>query len=614
MKDKLIYNYTNSEAKNMEFLKPANKFKFTFLEGAKINIDGPIDQEYEVLFIDNKTQGLIYKSKIKNNMWSAAAPRFFVEWKLQVKKDGQVCAEEIFDPKGKKIKIILDTRSLGDVMAYTGSVLEFQKKHKCVVDCIIFDEPLKESIAEANPSVNFYSEDKTDDYYACYRVGYPLEKWESYIPINPKLISLTEVAPRILGLERNEYKTPLSYPKSEKPAKPYVCIATQSTCQAKYWNNEGGWEKVIEYLNKIGYDVWCIDRFSSFGNAKKKMNKMPKGAIDKTGDLSITERMSQLSNASFFIGLGSGLSWLAWNVGTPVILISGFSEKWAEFFTPYRILNKNVCHGCWNDEKITFDRNDWMWCPRKKDFECSKSITADNVIKMIENLRTNKKEFNFDWGIQSSANKIFIHEEFFQTDECAYEKFFKVEKGDVVMDVGAHVGAFSYYISDRNPSKIIAFEPSKCRFETLKKNLANFDATLINKAIADFNGTITDGLLFDTMVEDLSAMTFDRVIEKLNLEKIDFLKLDCEGGEYDIFTDKNFNWIKNNVKKIAGEWHLHTTDQKNKFYNFRDKYLKQFKDYKVYTVDGIENLQNKLFDDQKMNWYCDVHVYINNQL
>lgn len=614
MKDKLIFNYLNSEAKNMEFLRPANKFRFSFEEGAKINIDGPVDAEYEVLFINNKNQEVVYKSKIKNNMWSSAAPKYFVEWKLQIKKDDEIVAEQIMNLCNKRVKILLDTRSLGDIMAYTGSVVEFQKKHKCIIDCVILDKNLKNSIAEANPTINFYDTDIKDDHYAFYRLGYPLDKWQSYIPVNPKLISLTEVAPRILGLERNEYKTALSYPKLKKPAKPYVCIATQSTCQAKYWNNDGGWEKVIAHINKMGYDVWCIDMFPAFGNAKKKMNYIPKGAIDKTGSLPITERMAQIANSEFFIGLGSGLSWLAWNVGVPVILISGFSEKWAEFFTPYRILNRKVCHACWNDENITFDRNDWMWCPRNKDFECSKSISPDNVIKMIENLFENQKEVNFDWGVQSTANKVLIHEEFFQTDECAYEKFFKVEKGDVVMDVGAHVGAFSYYIADREPSRIIAFEPSKVRFETLKKNLSNFDATLINKAIGDFNGTIPDGLEFDTMVEDFNSMTFDRVIEKLDLQKIDFLKLDCEGGEYDIFTDKNFNWIKNNVKKIAGEWHLHTYEQKKKFYNFRDKYLKEFKDYKVYTIDGIENLQNKLFDDQKMNWYSDVHVYINNQL
>jgi autotransporter strand-loop-strand O-heptosyltransferase len=40
-----------------------------------------------------------------------------------------------------------------------------------------------------------------------------------------------------------------------------------------------------------------------------------------------------LRHASFFIGLGSGLSWLAWASGIPVVLISGFSLPNSEFYT-----------------------------------------------------------------------------------------------------------------------------------------------------------------------------------------------------------------------------------------------------------------------------------------
>ncbi|MEJ0003708.1 MAG: hypothetical protein WDN30_09295 [Pararobbsia sp.] len=36
------------------------------------------------------------------------------------------------------------------------------------------------------------------------------------------------------------------------------------------------------------------------------------------------ERARWLKHAAFFVGLSSGLSWLAWAAGTPVVLISGF--------------------------------------------------------------------------------------------------------------------------------------------------------------------------------------------------------------------------------------------------------------------------------------------------
>ena len=46
----------------------------------------------------------------------------------------------------------------------------------------------------------------------------------------------------------------------------YVCIAAQSTTQAKYWNNPFGWREVISFLKAEGYEVVCIDRAAASGH------------------------------------------------------------------------------------------------------------------------------------------------------------------------------------------------------------------------------------------------------------------------------------------------------------------------------------------------------------
>ena len=92
-----------------------------------------------------------------------------------------------------------------------------------------------------------------------------------------------------------------------------------------------------------------------------------------------------MQNCEFFIGLGSGLSWLAWACEKPVIMISGFSDPRSEFYTPYRVHNKNVCNSCWNDKTLPFERGNWLWCPRNKNFECSKQITFEMVKEKIDN-------------------------------------------------------------------------------------------------------------------------------------------------------------------------------------------------------------------------------------
>ena len=93
-------------------------------------------------------------------------------------------------------------------------------------------------------------------------------------------------------------------------------------------------------------------------------NRNPNGTTKFKGG-SIQDVIDDLATCEFFIGLGSGLSWLAWSVGLPVVLISGFSEKNAEMLTGvYRVINESVCHGCFN--KYRLDAGDWNWCPIHK--------------------------------------------------------------------------------------------------------------------------------------------------------------------------------------------------------------------------------------------------------
>ena len=114
------------------------------------------------------------------------------------------------------------------------------------------------------------------------------------------------------------------------------------------------------------------------------------GAEDETGDSPLQERARWLKHADFFVGLSSGLSWLAWAAGTHVVMISGFTHPINEFNTPYRIINYHVCNSCWNDTRLVFDGGDFMRCPRHKDtprqFECTAAITAEQVKAVLHRI------------------------------------------------------------------------------------------------------------------------------------------------------------------------------------------------------------------------------------
>lgn len=367
-----------------------NKIKITFDDGAKVDIKGNEAKKYKVKFVDAYTNEVTYETTLNNNMWATTTTKYYNKWLVEVYDitDGSetLVEKHSFDAKDKNVKIILDSESFGDLIAWIGAIDEFQKKHQCKLDCVVFNKVLRPIFEKNYPNIKFLALDVyADEYYAKYKIGYfAAPNYVNHITKDPRLLGLCAIATTILGLTDIEFKPNFAV-EPYKSKKKYVCIATQSTSQAKYWNNKGGWDEVVAYLNKSGYEVWCIDKFSSFG-VKENMNYMPKGCIDKTGNLPFEERMSQIKGAEFFIGLSSGLSWLAWGVSAPVILISGFTAKWNEFYTPYRVMNETVCNSCWNDVSCPFNKGDWFWCPRSKDFECSKKITASMVIEHIKKL------------------------------------------------------------------------------------------------------------------------------------------------------------------------------------------------------------------------------------
>lgn len=187
-----------------------------------------------------------------------------------------------------------------------------------------------------------------------------------------------------LGLDYKEIRPSVSLPSTTRQLdEKYVCVAMQSTCQGKYWNYPGGWEKLFTLLKRNGITPVCMDQHRSFGG-DGVFNNLPNNCIDRTG-LPLDKILDYINHCEFFIGLSSGLSWLAHSMNKHTVVVSGFTHEWCEYtIDTTRIINKEVCHGCFNEpEKSTFDPGNWLWCPHKKntrdEFICSKSISPEFV-------------------------------------------------------------------------------------------------------------------------------------------------------------------------------------------------------------------------------------------
>ena len=69
---------------------------------------------------------------------------------------------------------------------------------------------------------------------------------------------------------------------------------------------------------------------------------------------------------------------------------------------------------------------------------------------------------------------------------------------------------------------------------------------------------------------------------------------------------------KKSVKKIAGEWHLGSTEEKTKFRNFRDNILSQFENLEVNSIDGFD-IKWDLWNEHFIEFYNQIHLFINNK-
>jgi autotransporter strand-loop-strand O-heptosyltransferase len=350
---------------------PINEQKVTFIlhfvNQPFFEIKGISDSDYRVEFYDR--WDLVYSNTIKSNNWVKLNKQYFTNWTVKVYDGDEMVYADFLHLHSKRVYIAFESKSLGDTIAWMPYVEEFRKLHQCHVVCStfwnhLFDYPEIEFVEPATEVHNIY---------ALYRIGYfdDLDK----LPNKPTSIPLQRVATDILGLDFKETRPVLAYKPEVPKMGRYATIATNSTAGCKFWTKEG-WQAVINWLVENGYEVY---------NTSKEPN--PFDNCTQITTPSLESKMDWIEGSKFFIGLSSGLTWLAWAMGKKVVMISNFTEEWNEFDC-YRVSNPNVCNGCWNNPNFKFDPGDWLWCPvhkgTNKQFICHTSITPEMVIKQIK--------------------------------------------------------------------------------------------------------------------------------------------------------------------------------------------------------------------------------------
>jgi autotransporter strand-loop-strand O-heptosyltransferase len=337
-----------------------------FVNQPFLEIKGNSESDFLVQFLDEKGS-IYYQNTIKANHWVRLNRQWYTKWRTKVFEGKDLIYNSTMDLEGKKVFIAIDSRSLGDTLAFIPYCEAFRIKHNCDVIVSTFWNKILDY-----PDLEFVEPGTMVNCYCMYNLGW---FWnEDKEPTLCNTIPLQQSASNILGLDYVELKPRLKYDIGENKYGKYVTIATNSTAGLKFWLRSS-WQQVINHLHERGYKVI---------NTSKERN--PFENCYQLEDTSIENTMSVIHHSEYMVGLSSGLSWLAFGLGKKVVMISAFTEADHEFDC-IRPRNNNVCTNCWNDPKIKFDAGDFNFCPHHKGtermFECQTSITPEMVIQQL---------------------------------------------------------------------------------------------------------------------------------------------------------------------------------------------------------------------------------------
>lgn len=219
------------------------------------------------------------------------------------------------------------------------------------------------------------------------------------------------------------------------------------------------------------------------------------------------------------------------------------------------------------DSLIGVDSNFWV-------------INAEGK-KILRNfIQENSQGFGYQAYLDGKFDDLnymfFENFHFYDEYDCTgsdYERMgCKIQPGDVVVDIGANVGMFTRWADFRGASRIISFEPFSLTYSCLVDNsygkaechrlAVGSDGVIdiiVTKKISNLGGatTLSDSIEGQTVsaIEKCPSMSMDSLFSfEIIPERIDFLKIDCEGGEKKILESMTDDHILR-IQKISLEYH-----------------------------------------------------------
>ena len=215
--------------------------------------------------------------------------------------------------------------------------------------------------------------------------------------------------------------------------------------------------------------------------------------------------------------------------------------------------------------------------------------------------------------IETSKTLHYIENEVFIDDEYKLNEI-EFQDNDIVLDIGANVGSVSILLAKKYPKlKIYSFEPHPINFENFLQNieLNKVDNIIpIQKAVSKNSNVVQELSLCYTNTGATSlfksvagakdtfkvyTISIDDILNEFNINEIKFLKIDCEGSEFDIL--EHSAKIKNiPVHNLSVEIHTFVEPlEKETWVKARQEEINNMR--KKGDLEKAANAERKLFNE-----------------
>jgi len=217
--------------------------------------------------------------------------------------------------------------------------------------------------------------------------------------------------------------------------------------------------------------------------------------------------------------------------------------------------------------------NSKFWTLNNDGIKVMRDLKKENVDKKFDVYGYWQKERGLD-DINYMYFEIYELFDEYDSNGSDYERYgCKIDEGDVVVDIGGNIGMFSRRAIERGASKVVTFEPVATAFSCLVENVGN-SVECHKIAISDKTGSTNfvtpdvvsnlGGSVRADKAEDNRDTAHTEKCITMSLtdlwdigvlpERVNFLKIDCEGGEKEIIetiTDEQLG----RIDKISMEYH-----------------------------------------------------------